>query len=190
MADGDEQKFFDSNETNFTVTQAGAVQTTTMVAGIQQGAGESQRVGRKVVVRKVLLNGDLILPGSATATFTEDVARIIVFWDKQTNGAAATVTQILASASYLSYRNLQQTGRFSILSDKKYTINAAAGNGTSTGDKRLHWKLNLKCNIPLEFSASTGAVADLTTNNIGVLAISGQGHVQCYYYWRVRYSDR
>lgn len=190
MADADELKFYDSNETNFTVTQAGAIQTTSMVAGIQQGAGESERIGRKVVVRKLHVNGDIILPGSATATFTEDVVRLIIFWDKQTNGAAATVGQILASASYLAYRNLQQTGRFNILSDKKYTINASAGNGTSTADKRAHWRLNLNCKIPLEFDASTGAITDLTTNNLGVLAIGAQGHAACYYYWRVRYSDR
>lgn len=159
---------------------------------IEQGAGETNRLGRKCTIRKLHMMGQVYIPaGNALAAGT-DICRVLVYLDKQSNGAAATVANILASAIFNSFRNLQNSERFYVLSDKRYTVNAPiSGNGTSSlaGKVLRNWSINKNVNIPLQFDASTGAITDLTSSNIGVLVISeGQ---DCYYKytWRLRFSD-
>lgn len=184
---GGELKFFDSFRVITATVAAGSVVDSSLNL-IQQGAGESNRIGRKIVLRKIHIKGDVVLPATAVAADTSDAVRVIVFHDKQTNGATATPAQILAG-TYLSFRNLQQTGRFNLLYDETHYVNAKGGLAGSFGEERKPFNVNAECFIPLEFDASTGAITDLTTNNVGVLVYSAQGLATINYFWRVRYSD-
>jgi hypothetical protein len=169
----------------------------TLVGGIAQGNGESERIGRKITVRSLHIRGQIVLPAVATSTATADRVRIIVYQDTQCNGTPATVTGnggLLASAAIDAYNNLVNTGRFRTLMDKVYNINATAAANTNTTtytsmERTLHWKFNKRCATRLEYSASTPGITDLRTNNYGVLAISDQGRCTLSYLWRVRYSD-
>lgn len=117
----------------------------------------------------------------------------MVYWDKQSNGAAATVANLLAGTDINEFRNLQQTGRFRTLHDKIYTLSATAGSGNGTtskfGKQVRRFKVNKNVVIPLTFDGNAGAITDLTTNNLGVMVISESSYAYIKYKWRLRFSD-
>ncbi len=161
---------------------------------IVQGTGENERIGRKCVVKSIHIKGDVELPtlaGAGGGNF--DRCRIIVYVDKQANGATAAVTDILQSADILSHRNLSNTGRFTVLQDQVWNVNQgpAAGDGGAndyTG-KFLTWSMYKQLNLPIEFSAAAGALAELRSNNIGLLTITEQGVALAKYNCRLRFED-
>ena len=189
---GAELKFFDGTKASTATGTGGTIFNDSLVL-IQQGAGESNRIGRKCVVKSIHLRGQVLLAAKTSSNQTSDVVRIMLYWDKQTNGAAATVANILASADSDAFRNLQNSGRFRILYDKWTNMSALSGQGDGTtfayGEVAKHFRINKRCHVPLEFDASTGAITDLTTNNIGVLVISQAGAASVEYNWRIRFSD-
>ena len=129
----------------------------------------------------------------ATQAPDNDTARIILFWDKQCNGATAGVTDILESAQYNSFNNLANKGRFKILMDKRYTLNYMTGIGTA-GDQDYsavfkHGSYYKKCNIPVEYDSTTGAITEIKSNNIGVLLIPSNGTSGFNSKFRFRFSD-
>ena len=125
---------------------------------------------------------------------SSDTVRMIMYLDKQANGAAAAVTDILESADWQSFNNLSNSGRFITLMDKSVILNyqnlASDGGGvvssTNTAREGAFYKM---CNIPLEFSATTGAMGEIRSNNIGVLLISANGQAKFESKIRLRFSD-
>jgi hypothetical protein len=137
------------------------------------------------------IRGDINIPANATASNTSDVARFIVYWDKQCNGAAATMADILDTSvtnDVYAFRNLQNSSRFAILYDKTYSIACGGGISTSFGENVKGLKINVKCNIPIEYGASTGAITDLKSNNIGILAVARDGIADTAFVCRVRFT--
>ena len=186
----EEIKFFDTAKSTTTAASSGTVLSSSLVL-IEQGNGESNRIGRKCVVSSLHMRGKIHLP-TTTPNQSADVCRIIVYVDRACNGLAATVALLLASADYRSFRNLDNSGRFRTLMDQSFAINiqGAAGDGTTnaTNEAMLAWSLNKRVTVPLEFDASTGAITDLTGSNIGVIAISDSGLAEVDYIARVRFS--
>ncbi len=130
--------------------------------------------------------------GSATSP---DVVRLIMYQDKQANGAVATALNILETDNYQSFRNLTETGRFTILMDNTVDLNPRAGGGNGTTSDWAGFTISgsffKKCNIPLEFSAGTGAITELRSNNVGVLILGKVGGIVTLdSKVRVRFSDR
>lgn len=126
------------------------------------------------------------------------VYRIIVYLDKQANGATATVGGILSGATPTvnSFRSLSNTSRFRILYDKTKSITAtcAAADSTTTnesGEVARPQQFNVRCNVPIEYdnTATTGVLTTIRSNNLGVLAIADQANMTFGYTIRVRYSD-
>ncbi len=162
---------------------------------IIQGVTEAQRVGRKCTVHKIDWRMHMTLSQTATSTETSDTVRVILYLDKQTNGAAATVTGILESDDYQSFNNLANSSRFSILMDRRYDFSAPAGSGRgstdtlSYGENTITDTFHKDCNIPIEYDSTTGAITEQRTNNIGVLLLSHGGFVQFLSKMRLRFSD-
>lgn len=191
---GSELKSFDGSKTSTTVSSSGSIFDASLNL-IQQGAAENNRIGRKCVVRSIHLRGRVLIANGTSAAGTSDKCRIMVYVDKQCNGATATVANLLDSANVDSFRNLDNSGRFVVLYDKFFCLNvpAMAGDnagGVITAEANTQFSLNKKVSIPLEFDASSGAITDLTTNNIGVLCIAADGQAKVNYHWRLRYSDK
>lgn len=189
---GDEKKFLDTPLTlEDPVAATGNVYDS--LVEIPQGAGESQRVGRKCTITAISLRYVVSLNNTSTPSSTEDGCRVIIFHDKQCNGAIAPITQVLASDTYLSYNNLANKERFRILSDKFHDLSSTAGSYDGTNDqfgaKGVTKSVYLRCDIPIEFSGATGAIAEIRSNNIGVLIISDKAKCNFSGLARVRYSD-
>ncbi len=172
-----ELKFFDLDIDDASIAVNGTILEDSCNA-ISQGTGESQRLGRKCTIKQIGWKFDVRL-NQTTASNNTDVVRVILYLDRQCNGATATVTGILESDDFQSFNNLANKSRFSTLMDKTYSLNMAglAGDGTTTdsGAKILSGSFYKKCNIPLEFDNTTGAITELRSNNIGVLILAKTG---------------
>ncbi len=155
-----------------------------------QGVGEGQRIGRKIILTnlnwRIDIRQDAVLnTAPPVVNELEDFAqtiRIIMYLDKQTNGATATAAQILqllSSQEYQSFYNLENIGRFKILKDKTYICN---GNGLQLGDQtagkigrfRKERRVNFfwRGRLPIEYNSTTGAISEIRTFNICGLIIA------------------
>ncbi len=200
-----ELKFYDVVVDDAVIDAAGTIQDPTnpgpaaaqeSIVGIKQGVGESERIGRKCTIRSIGWRFDVSLPeqDAVTTPASGDVVRVILYHDKQANGAAATVLGILETANYQSFNNLSNTSRFTTLMDKTVAINykslGSDGAGVvSQGNVLSQYSFFKRCNIPLEFSAATGALSEIRSNNLNVMLISRAGIAGFASQFRVRFSD-
>ncbi len=192
---GGEMKFLDTTVDVVSVAASGEITDTINV--IAQGVTESQRIGRKCTIRSIQWNYQMVLPArDALATpGNGDTLRAIIYLDKQCNGATATVTDILETATWQSFRNLANQGRFTILYDKQTNLNylTLGSDGAAVISSCImvrSYKFSKKCAIPIEFDSTTGALTEMRSNNIGVLLISSTGTCNLNSQFRLRYSDR
>ncbi len=188
-----ELKFHDLDIDDAVIASNGTI-VDSSVNNIPQGVTEVTRVGRKCTIRSINWRFHILLPNSANmAAGTNDTVRVILYLDKQCNGAAAAVTDILESDNYQSFNNLANKSRFRILMDRKYQMNAQAGSGDGTsGDAagvQYNDALYKKVNLPIEFDSTTGALTEIRSNNIGVMLLSKVGICLFESKMRLRFSD-
>ncbi len=185
-----ELKFHDVTLDDALVDTGGTV-TATMII-IPQNTTESGRIGRRCIVRQIGWKYRLGLNTSVDPANTSDTCRIILFIDKQCNGATAAVLDILSTADYQSFRSLERNKRFIILMDKLHTlrVTAAGGNGTAfeMGQTSLHGHFYKRLNLPIEYSGTTGGITEIESNNIGVLLISVSGNITFASQMRIRFT--
>jgi len=188
---GSENKFFDT-ALSFTCDATGEVPATGQLCLIPQGVTESTRIGRRAQIKSIQIKGRAqFLPSSGTVGST--LAYVYVVLDKQCNGAAAGVTDVMTSDQMsTNLINLANSERFVIL--KKFQIHLASAAGVSAAYSSAHANIEWyhKCNIPLEFSSTTGAITELKSNNIFLLAgaiSSGDDLVGIDGACRLRFSD-
>ncbi len=191
---GGELKFHDVDFDDAVVSSSGTV--TASINLIAQGTTESTRIGRKCTLRSIGWHYTTSLPeGDADATpLPSDVLRVILFQDKQTNGATAAVLDLLETADYQSFNNLANSGRFRVLMDKKISLNYASLASDGAGVVSSHQVLReaqfyKKCNLPLEFGGITGAITEIRSNNVGILLISKNNVAGFASKFRLRFSD-
>ncbi len=191
-----EHKFLDTSTTDATVTSA---MKKFNLCVIEEGPGESKRIGRKVRVKNIHYKGTLTIP-SQSDTFAFSSAHCVVrlVQDKQTNGAEFGATDLLETDSFLSFNNLANSKRFRVLFTKYVTLvspSVAATSATvfNTSEDSTWVNFNIPCNIELEYdnTATTGAISTMRSNSLWItfstsdnelLAIGGTV--------RIRYSDR
>ncbi len=177
---GGENKFHDIDVDDAVIAINGTIQNAGTVNIIPQGTSEIERDGRKCTVNAINWRYVLSIANVGVGTGS-DVIRVILYLDTQCNGTAATVTQILESDNYQSYRNLSNSTRFNILLDRTHIINVRAGSGRGSTDTLNYadvhqgYTFYKKCNIPLEFDSTLGALTEIRSNNIGVLILSKDG---------------
>ncbi len=146
-----------------------------LLSEIDQGATESDRVGRKAIITDILVKGHMLI-SSATAAppVGNNRIRIDVVQDTQPNALIFAGTTYLATDDINSYMNLTNASRFKTLYSKTTTVNpsAACGNGTTNFSlaqyRNIH--INLKTCIEMEYKGTGNGVADQTTNSIYLLA--------------------
>ncbi len=193
-----ELKFHDLDVDDASIA-AGATITEDSCNVIAQGTTESTRLGRKITVKSINWRFSMILaaaPNRADPVDGETI-RVILYLDKQANGATAVTTEILESADYQSFNNLANKSRFRTLMDRTYEIHhdLAQTDGTNTGsypEKQVNDSFFKKCNIPIEYdnTATDGSIATIRSNNIGVLLLAKNGTTSFDSKMRLRFSDQ
>lgn len=167
-----------------------AVDSGTAVAllnGIARGDEINQRNGREVVMRSIQFQ----YTARVTAgTGIDQQQRVMLVYDRQTNAAALTCAQVLATTSTMSPRNLENRKRFKILYDRTFHLNASA-EPNSELTRRFYRRLR----HPITFNANTaGTVGDITTGSLYLVvtgsAAAGVTAGTLSYSSRVRYQDQ
>ncbi len=188
---GAELKFHDVDLDDASVANSATI--TDSVNKIAQGVTESTRVGRKCTLRSINWRWRLQLPNGTASASTSDTVRIIMYLDKQCNGATATAAAILESDDFQSFNNLANKSRFRTLMDRTYTINSKSGGGDGTtedyGKEGIDDSFYKRVNIPIEFDSTQGAITEIRSNNVGVLLISESGLCGFASKMRLRFSD-
>lgn len=191
-----EMKFLDVVMTEEQIDNDGTTQHDSMNE-IPQNATASGRLGQTVVVRrlhwryKLLLNErvDKVSPGAS------EVVRIIVYLDRQCNGAIAPAAELMNELSVTGHINLVNEDRFDILLDRTHEINYTAVTANSLDlftqpvVIQIHsW--NEWVNIPIEFDDASGAITGIRSNNIGIWMVSRTPNLtQVGGTMRVQYTD-
>ena len=193
-ADAPELKFFDT-DVNFTVDATPEVPATGQLCLIPQGVTESTRVGRKCCIKSIQING-LLQQTPAAATSSASLISIVMVQDTQANGAAAApadVYDIGGTVLPVSVRNIENSSRFKILKRWDVVLSSSAGVSAAYNNVLRKWDFYTKCTIPLEFSSTTGAIGELKTNNVFLLAgsngVAADDTVTVLAKCRLRYSD-
>ncbi len=175
---------------------ASGANITDSVCLIPQGITESNRVGRKCTITQINWRFQVQLPGveAAVGPPNPEVLRVIMYLDRQCNGATITGTDLLETINQFSFRNLANSQRFSVLYDRVFDINALTMstfqvNDFSTAPVIINDMFFKKVNIPLEFSGVTGAITELRSNNIGVMLLAVNGLMAFDSKIRLRFSD-
>ncbi len=170
-----ELKFHDL-DINDTSVAAGGTIVEDSCNSIAQGVTEVTRIGRKCCIKQIGWKMNLLLLGVSDQADIPagDVVRVILYLDKQANGATAGVTDILESDDYQSFNNLANKSRFRTLMDRTYTLGyqVAMTDGASTSSApatNIEDSFYKKVNIPIEFDSTTGAITEVRSNNIGCL---------------------
>lgn len=199
-----------------------AINTTGSVAAINlvtAGSSFFQRVGRKIEMKSVELSYQISPITSQTLATAQDWLRILIVYDRQTNGALPNVSDVLQdtdaaganTTNIASGVNLNNRDRFLVIYDDRTQLpqvtntmgvltnvfpNSFGGrNGTSSGFGNVHIFRKLK-GLVCHFKADSvpGVIGDVATGGlflitIGSLAAAAQNFALTPWKIRVRYND-
>lgn len=186
-----ESKFFDVNVVLFTIDDVSGNFTNLNL--VSQGTEADDRIGQRFTLVSVSLRFSILLPDTNVVTQTRDLIRIIVYVDKQCNGATPDVGDLLTpvgpNVTIWPY-NTSNSYRFKYLFDKTLAINSASGPNSSniwpevakpfTIGKRLH--------IPIEMDIGA-TITDVKSNNLAIFIVSENNRAQMSFTSRIRFTD-
>lgn len=177
--------------------------TPVLLNGTQTGSGFWNRIGSKTKMKSVQIRGTI----TQQATALESLLRMIIVYDKQANGAFPSLGSILESRdqsggqSNTIYSNMktESRDRFEIIRDETwrapsatYTAGVQTNGPNYPGvDNEFEFNHFIKLGSrKATYSASTGAVSDITTGSLFVFFIATQDNVwQCNWTARLRFYD-
>lgn len=165
---------------------------------IAQGDGESNRDGRKCLLKSLQIKGQInsTVQSDQADIVEPPMCRVVVVIDHQTNGAQLNSEDVLKDAAGLdmcSLKNLQYSRRFTTLYDQVHTLSPAVAGSDgactmSVNFSPCYFQLYKKLNLPVNFTNTTSDIANIMDNSIHVIAIaSGSGLCTLGYQSRVRF---
>jgi len=165
-----ELKFFDT-ALSFSFDATAEVPATGQLTLIPQGDTESTRDGRVAYIKSIQLRGFAnFVPGAAAAQ-SSTVCFLYLVLDTQCNGAAAAITDVFTSnVAGTNLLNLNNSGRFRILKKWVITFNSAAGATTAFSNVTKQIEFYKRCNIKVDWSSTTGAITEIRSNNVFLMA--------------------
>ncbi len=166
---GKELKFRDTLRNPQVVTLTGLIEPISLVP---QNTTETGRIGRKITLRSIHVQGTITQATSAAGNVTSNQIKLWVVLDTQTNGAEFVFADFLETADIDSFRNLSNRGRFRVLASKNMQFNAQAGENADFGQVQRPLSFNISKNCPIEYSGVLGLITEVKTNNIYVIAIA------------------
>lgn len=191
-----EMKWHDGSETiTGGISATGHITMSGTWIPIAQGTTESERIGRKICVKKIMFSIRMWIPSFAAMTNTSDEIRIVLYQDKQCNGATILTNDLLTATDTQAWRKLVNSGRFKFLYDKTVLLETVAAiaipssDVIKTGIVAKMVKGYFDVNIPIEYSSTTGAITEIRSNNIGMMMITTAALIDIALSYRIRYTD-
>lgn len=191
-----ERKVIDINNNIFAFSAGPA---TNLLNGCIAGSQNFNRIGRKIMLKTLQVRGHIQAATDGTAT--EGLCRMIIFYDKQTNGAAPAHTDVVKSqnisgataSTVFDMFNLDNRDRFVILRDRAYSMSNQSTVATqtvagTTTDQLIEEYVPI--NMETIYNAGTaGTVGDITTGGLFVIFLSNNASYQFSGAFRLRFQD-
>jgi len=192
-----------SNGIGFTTGTSMAVGTSTatgnILAGLSQGTGETQRVGREVILKSLMLRGVVSFNPTASSDHVE-LFILYVILDTQCNGGGGGGTPCVLGdlfstlAAGAEQLNMDNTNRFRVL--KRYTalfntnaFQATAGSTTIPCEQLRQCNIYIPLNMKAVFSSTTGVITEIRSNNIFLAYGSANAKCDAAFSSRFRFTD-
>lgn len=162
-------------------TMPGAI----LINGMTSGSSIDQRVGREITMRSIQFQYVV----RANTAGVDQQTRVVLVYDRQTNGGAPAFNDVFDYTNCTSVRRLENRKRFKVLYDRTHVVNAIGEPGAQVA-RRFYRRLR----HPVTFnSGNTGLVGDITTGSVYLLFIStqaaGTNAALIDFQTRIRYSD-
>lgn len=201
-------KFHDASKAETAIVTTSHLAMMDPVAGCLNGIGigdsMEQREGMKYILKSVYIRGTLIqdvIDDSATC-FDPGIVRLVVFIDKQTNGAQCASTicfddDLVATDETLVLRRIEYTHRCKVLYDKVHVLRRpfamrddVAGPPCTAALAGVvkPFIIYKKMNLPVQCISGGGStVADIVDNSVHVAVVSREAGCKIAYQSRVRF---
>ncbi len=192
---GIEKKFYDTSLYGGTLSESADCSggehnpsATICLNSVVQGDGESNRDGRKIVMKYISVNGTISMDAlSAVSTITPNMLiDVMIVLDQQTNGALMASENLYvnpsanASLGTRGFRNLQYIQRFKVL--KKVSINTGPSESQSigatydTGGSHHPFSMNVPlADIAVNYTGTTETIANIVDNSLNLIALVKDG---------------
>ena len=103
-----------------------------LLNGIASGNDFYQRTNRAIIAKKLKIKFSFFQQRTAVGYYPSTTARIIIFWDNDSNGITPVISDLLldviaagtTSSNNFSHKNMNNKGRFIFLFDKRYALPA------------------------------------------------------------------
>jgi len=163
-----------------------------LLNGVAVGDDIHNRTGRRVSMKSVHVQGFLRTLDSTTGTC---VNRLMIVYDRQPNGLAPIMTDIITAGDGVSFNNLGNRDRFVVIADKKYVLGRVDDTATqavaqSPGGAIVN--IHRKLNHVTTFIGTGDTVAAIGTGSL-YMVITGSGAANAAGAFvvaaRVRYTD-
>ena len=176
-----------------------------LVENINQGAQSYERIGRKIIIKSILI--DLLLGFNSGAQGQPTSWKFYLMLDKQCNGTSPSVTDIFSQPAGAAgtptapsnqdpvtteLPSIANRQRFQILKEKTFTITPQLAQQIMLKPVKHY----MRCNIPIEYGGTPGALNTIKSNNIFCLMTSTYNNATtqtlnwgCDGMIRLRYSD-
>jgi len=182
---------------------------------VPTGTGANNRVGRAFLLKQMEAKMNIIGTWTVPATGATLIQmpsisyRVDLVLDKQCNGTTAVAgdlydTTVAGVDPCNRFMNLFNEGRFTVLKRWEGDLNPPSSSAASTQAGVVQQSRDLvlkskRCNIPVEFSGTVGAIAEIRSNNVFVIFTCTQpqgalGAAQCTFAlntanFRMRFLD-
>lgn len=160
---------------------------------IPQGAGVSQRTGKRVRLVSLQIRGSIVVPANSNPVAVD--CSMLVVYDKRPTGALPLQTDILTSTDTRGFMNDNNTGRFRVI--RRFDFNLVGTTftpaGVSSGSmKSLDTYVSLKGLNTVFESVGTGGIGDIDSGALYFVPLSNVGTTNApssEMSFRVRFTD-
>nr|WAE42749.1 MAG: capsid protein [Cressdnaviricota sp.] len=175
-----EFKYVDAGNGTASCDNTGAI---VLLNGMAPGSGASQHIGKEIIMKSIEFKAQ-----GQNNYATSGTARMLLVYDRQSNGATPAITDVLIAATVQALRNLDNRKRFKILMDYKCSMTGNAG-GVFSANHTFYRRLR----HPVEFNAGVaGTVADIISGAVFLITLGTQVNGSAITFGettRIRYTD-
>lgn len=163
-----ELKTVDVDQANYVADTTGSV---TLLNGVATGTDFTDRIGRKTIMKSLYIQGYV---SAIDNTVSNNLSRLIVVYDNQSNGGAPAVLDVLKQATSISQINLNNRDRFKILVNKTFPIAAIDNTATQAlaGSPTIHKvKIFKRLKHEVLFNGTGATIASIATGSLYLITI-------------------
>lgn len=158
-----EVKYSDLAKASYAADLTGTITPLNLIA---EGLDDTQRVGRQSTMLAVALNGFCV---STLTTGQIQEHRVLLVWDNATDGVLPAITDVLSASDTLSFPNVQNINRFTILWDQRFILGPNAAS--FIWQPLQKFEVVIPLNSATHFSGTTAAIGSMQNGTIYAITL-------------------